>query len=132
MCPQAWRKAKTIPLPKNSKSPFTVSNSQPISLLSILSKLLEKMVFDKIQRYFTVNKLTTEFQHAYRKKHSTTTALTQMTDDWLREIADKIIVGPVLLDFRAAFDNIDHHLLLEKHVLWLYTPCYNVDKDLLV
>ena len=45
-----------------------------------------------------------------------------MTDDWLREIDDKIIVGAVLLDFSAAFDNIDHSLLLEKLALWLYTP----------
>ena len=42
--------------------------------------------------------------------------LTQMTDDWLREIDDKIIVGAVLLDFSAAFDIIDHSLLLEKRM----------------
>ena len=41
------------------------------------------------------------------------TALTEMTDDWLREI-DKVIVGAVLLHFSAAFDIIDHSLLLEK------------------
>ena len=50
------------------------------------------MVFDQIQCYFTVNKLTTEFQHACRKGHSTSTALSQMTDDWLREIEDKMIL----------------------------------------
>ena len=62
--------------PKNSKAPFTVSNSQPISLLPTLSKLLERIVFDQKQCYFTVNKLTTDFQHVYREGHST--ALTQM------------------------------------------------------
>ena len=50
----------------------------------------------------------------------------------MREIDDKRIVGAVLLDFSAAFDIIDHSLVLEKCVLLLYTPCYNVDKDLLV
>ena len=55
-----------------------------------------------------------------------------MTDDWLGEIDDKMIVRAVLLDFSAAFDIIDHSLLLVKmYVLWLYT-CYNVDKELLV
>ena len=53
-----------------------------------------------------------------------------MTDDWLREIDDKKIVGAVLLDFNVAFDIMDHSLPLEKHVLWLYTTCYNVDKEL--
>ena len=69
-------------------------------------------MFDQIQCYFTVNKLITEYQHAYREGHSTSTALTQMTDDWLREIDDKMIVGDVLLDFSAAFDIIDRSVLL--------------------
>ena len=69
------------------------------------------MVFDQIQCYFTVNKLTTDFQHAYREGHSTSTALTQITD-WLREIDDAMIVGAVLFDFSAAFDMIAHSLLL--------------------
>ena len=105
--------------------------SRPISLLPTLSKLLEKIVFDQIQCYFTVNKLTTEFQHAYREEHSTSTAHTQITDDWLREIDDKMIVGAVLLNLSAAFDIIDHDLLLEKHMCLGFTPlCYNVDKEL--
>jgi hypothetical protein len=66
--------------------------------------------------------MTTEFQHSYREGHSTSTALTQMTNEWLREIENRIIVGSVLLDFSAAFDIIDHNLLLEKHMLWLSTP----------
>ena len=42
LCPQAWREAKVIPLPKNGKAAFTGSNSRPISLLPALSKLLGK------------------------------------------------------------------------------------------
>ena len=71
-------------------------------------------VFDEIQSYFSVNKLTTDFQHAYREGHSTCTTLTHMTDDWLKELDNKMIVGAVLLDFSAAFDIIDHNLLLKK------------------
>jgi hypothetical protein len=83
---------------------------------------LEKIVFDLIQCYFTVNKLTTDFQHAYKKGHSTSTAFTQMTDDWLREIDDTNIVRAVLLDFSAAFDIINHSLLLEKRMCYSFTP----------
>jgi hypothetical protein len=50
VCPHAWREAKVIPLPKNSKAPFTASK--------------KKELFDQIQSYFTVNKLTTDFQLA--------------------------------------------------------------------
>jgi hypothetical protein len=45
-----------------------------------------------------------------------------MTDNWLREIDDKMIVGAVLLDFSAAFDIIDRSLLLEKHMCYGFTP----------
>jgi hypothetical protein len=75
-----------------------------------------------VQCYFTVNKLTTDFQHAYREGHSTSTALKIMTDDWLREIYDKNIVGAVLLDFSSAFDIIDHRLLLEKCMCYGFIP----------
>jgi hypothetical protein len=119
---QAWREDKVIPLPKNSKTSLAGSNTRLISLLPTLSKLLEKNMFVQIQCYFTVNKLTTYFQHTYRKGLSTCTALTQMTDDMLREIEDQIIVGAVLLDFSAAFDIIDHRLPLEKRMRYAFTP----------
>jgi hypothetical protein len=76
-----------------------------------------------------------------------------MTDDWLREMHDRNIFTPTLLDFNVALDIIAYSLLLEKHmcygftpsailwiesdlsnrtqrVLWLYTPCYTMDKEL--
>jgi hypothetical protein len=48
VCPQAWREAKVIPLRKNSKAPFNGLNSWPISLLPVLSKPFEKMLFNQI------------------------------------------------------------------------------------
>ena len=50
----------------------------------------------------------------HRKDHSTATALTQMTDDWLRAIEEQNLVGAVMLYFTAAFDIIDPKMLLEK------------------
>ena len=85
-------------------------------MLPAQEKLLEKIVFDQIQCYFAVNKLTTNFQHAYRERHSTCTALTQITDDWLKENDNKIV------DFSAAFDFIDHNLLLRKRMSFQPLP----------
>ena len=112
--PQAWKIAKIVPLPKNATVPFSGPNSRPISLLPAMSKIMEKIAFEQIQCYFSANDLNTDFQHAYRGGHSTSTALIQMTDDWHREINNKNLVGAVLLDFSAAFDIIDHNLLLQK------------------
>lgn len=114
VCPQAWKDAKVIPLPKNGKANFTGTNSRPISILPVLGKLMEKIIFDQIQFYFSGNELSSDFQHAYRERYSTCTALSQMTDDCLQEMDNKRLVGAVLLDFSAAFDVIDHSLLLQK------------------
>ena len=112
VCLRIWKEAKIIPIPKDSKSNFTGANSRPISILSVLSKLLENIVFNQIQNYFIINNLITSSQH--RESHSTTTALAQLTDDWLKHIDDREIVGTVLLDFSAAFDVIYHNILITK------------------
>ena len=80
------------------------------------------MVLDQIQCYFTVNKLTTDFQHAYREGHSTYTALTQTTAYWLREMYDRNIFTPTLLDFSVALDIIANSLPLEKCMCYGFTP----------
>lgn len=58
--------------------------------------------------------MVSEFQHAYRKGHSTCTALTQLTDSYLSHMDKQELTGTVLLDFTAAFDLIDHELLFKK------------------
>jgi len=75
---------------------------------------MERIVYEQIQSYFMNNDLITTFQHAYRGKHSTATALTQMVDDWFEDMEERKIIGIVMLDFTAAFDIIDHDLLLKK------------------
>ena len=114
ICPQAWKIAKIIPLAKNPAGPFSGTNSRPISLLPALAKIMERIIFNQIQKYFEGNKLNTVHQHAYRPGHSTCTALTQMTDDWKGELDNRKLVGAVLLDFSSAFDVIDCSFLLHK------------------
>ena len=79
------------------------------------------------------NKLTTNFQHAYREGHSTCTALRQMSDDWLKEIDNKKIVGAVVLDFSAAFDIIDHNLLYRgfktSAISWIQSYLSNITQS---
>lgn len=110
---EKWKESKIIPLPKNKRAIFTGQNSRPISLLPLLSKVMEKIVFEQIHKYFFSNRLITQYQHAYREGHSTCTALTHMTDNWLEEMDANRLVGAVILDFSAAFDLIDHEILLQ-------------------
>ena len=114
VCLQAWKMCKVVPIPQNKKMPFSGSKSRPISLLPILGKIMERIVYEQIQSYFLNDDLITHFQHAYRGKHSTATALTQMVDDWFKDMDERKTIGVVMLDFTAAFDIIDHNLLLKK------------------
>uniref|UniRef100_A0A3B3CXC8 Reverse transcriptase domain-containing protein n=1 Tax=Oryzias melastigma TaxID=30732 RepID=A0A3B3CXC8_ORYME len=112
--PDLWKISKVIPLLKHAKEPLTGQNSRPISILPVLGKMMEGVVFKQIQNYFNANNIFSDAQHAYKEGFSTCTALTALTDDWLRQIDGKLLVGAVFLDFSAAFDIVDHVLLLKK------------------
>ncbi len=75
---------------------------------------MERILFDQIQYYFGINNLNSDCQHAFRPGYSTCTALAHMTDEWRLDMDIGKLVGVILLDFSAAFDVIDHSLLLEK------------------
>ena len=109
-----WKIAKVTPLSKNSREPFIGSNSRPISILPVLSKLLEGIILKQIQQYLSENNINSDIQHAYKAGYSTSTALTCLTDEWFKQIDMKSVVGVVLLDFSTAFDIIDHELQLMK------------------
>lgn len=83
---------------------------------------MEKIAFEQVYKYFFSNRLITKYQHAYREGHSTCTALTHMIDNWLEEIDANRLVGAVMLDFSAAFDLIDHKILLQKLECYGFTP----------
>ncbi len=55
--------------------------SRSISLLPVFGKIMEGIVYEQINNHFSINNLTSDFQHAYREGHSTATAPSQMTDD---------------------------------------------------
>ena len=112
--PQLWKIAKVTPLPKSSREPFNGPNSRPVSILPVLSKIMEKVIYKQIQSYFEENSINSEYQHAYKAGCSTGTALTALTDNWLKNIDKKLMVGAALLDFSTAFDLIDYKLLLRK------------------
>ena len=91
-----------------------ISNYRPLSILSVVSKIFERSATDQIVKYLEENKLLNPTQHAYRKKHSTTTCLMEVID-YINEQKDKgKIVGVASLDLSKAFDSINHTHLLNK------------------
>ena len=82
--------------------------------MPFLSKVLEKIVLKQLMHYMTDNNLHEVMQSAYKPAHSTETALLQIQNDILRDLGQKKGVILVLLDLSAAFDTIDHTILLAR------------------
>ena len=89
-------------------------NYRPVGILSVLSKLLERAVFVQMIDYFEANKLLHPNHHGFWANHNTTTALLQMYDTWIEAMDRKEATGVCFLDMSAAFDMVNHSLLLKK------------------
>ena len=111
--PTNWKDSFILPINK-VKNPSEPSDYRPISLLSILSKVFEKIVSWQIISYLTANNLFDPFQSGFLPHHSTETTLTKLTDDIRSGINDELITLLVLFDFSKAFDRVSHKLLLNK------------------
>ncbi|XP_055633038.1 uncharacterized protein LOC129773455 [Toxorhynchites rutilus septentrionalis] len=111
--PEAWKCAKIIPLRKK-KHLNSVENLRPISLLSVLSKVLEKVLKQQISTYFTSMNLLNDDQAGFRRGHGVKTALLRVYDDIAGLIDRKDKVALLLIDFSKAFDTISHCRLLHK------------------
>ena len=79
-------------------------NYRPVAIIPILSKVLERLVFNQMMKYLNQNNLIHPNHHAYRSNHNTTTALLQMYDIWLDSLENGEIAGVCFLDMSAAFD----------------------------
>lgn len=108
-----WKHAKVLPLFK-SGSPTETNNYRPISILPILSKLLERFVHTSFSDYLEAHKLLTIAQSGFRRLHSTITSLLQVTNRWLQNIDKGLVTGVVFIDLRKAFDTVDIDILLAK------------------
>ena len=93
---------------------FSFENYRPISLLTSISKIFEKVVFDQLYGYFTLNKLIYNSQYGFRKEHSTEFAALELIDKLMKGIDERKIPLSIFLDLSKAFDTLDHKILLSK------------------
>ena len=113
--PDNWKHAEVRPGVKNNSSfDLSFSNLRPISNLTFISKLTERAVSDKTHNHLSVHNLYPENQSAYRKFHSTETALLRIKHDILMNMNQQHVTLLVTLDLSAAFDTIDHVILLKR------------------
>ena len=111
--PEKWKVARVKPIFKSGQQ-SDMNNYRPISILSGVSGLFEKLVCDQIFVFLAAKNLLSSNQFAYRKLHSTITSLMNVTDTWYKNIEEKRINVSLLLDLRKAFDSSNHSILLPK------------------
>ena len=112
--PSSWKEAIILPSLKSGKKDLVKKNYRPISNLSFASKICEKAVAMQFNDHLVKNNLMEPFQSAYRPNHSTKTALVRVCNDNLHAIDQRKITIFVLLDLSAAFDTVDHQILLDQ------------------
>ncbi len=111
--PTAWKHATVTPLFKSGEKD-NPSNYRPISILPVLSKILEKIVSSQLTTYLESNKYLSNTQHGFRPKLSTETALTVITNKIYNNMDGKLISMLTLCDLSKAFDSVSHTILLKK------------------
>jgi len=95
-----------------------LSNYRPISNLSLISKIIERVVKSRLSGHITSNNLVNPHQSAHCKHHYTETALLYIHDHLINAIDSRKISCLCLLDLSAAFDTIDHDILLTRLSSW--------------
>ena len=90
------------------------NNYRPVSLTSVICKMLESIIKDRLMQYFTSNNLLSSCQHGFRSSHSCVTQLLRVINDWSLALESGNSVDVVYLDLRKAFDCVPHRRLLSK------------------
>ena len=111
--PEKLKLAKVIPIyKKNDRT--DPSNYRPISLLSILDKILEKLINKRVTSFLDAHKILYKYQFGFRPNHSTVQAVVEIADNIISEVNQGYLVAGIYMDLSKAFDTVDHKILLYK------------------
>ena len=120
--PSSFKQAIVYPLLKKPSQPSLpdddLNNFRPISNLNFISKILEKVVSSRIQSHRLSNSLSSSFQSANRMFHSTETTLLSIHNDLILAMDRGEVTSLIFLDLSAAFDTVDHFILLHRLQHW--------------
>ena len=114
--PNEWKCAKVVPVYKQGKL-NCVDNYRPISIIPVVAKVFERIIYDQVFLYKTEMKILTNCQSGFRGLHSTVTSLLEAPNEWAYNIDHGNINAVMFLDLKNAFDTVDHEIFLGKQYI---------------
>ncbi|CAH8529971.1 unnamed protein product [Dicrocoelium dendriticum] len=113
LIPTMWKHGLVTPIYKSGNR-AEPSNYRPITLLPVLSKVMERIIAEALMGYLENNNIIVPQQHGFRRNRSCTTNLLLARASWTESADARFGVDVVYLDFSKAFDRLDHRILLHK------------------
>ena len=111
--PDELKIAKVIPIFKKG-SPNSINNYRPISILSSINKIFEKILYSRLISYIDQFKLLYKYQFGFRKNHSTEQSLIEFVDQIRSAMDNQHMTCGIFIDLSKAFDTVDHQILISK------------------
>ena len=111
--PELVKTAKILPIFKKGTQ-LSTNNYRPISLLSNLNKILEKLMFTRAYNFLEKNNIIYKLQFGFRKKHSTNRALIDITENIWKALDNGKFACGIFIDLQKVFDTVNHNILINK------------------
>ena len=111
--PKAWKVSTIVSLPK-IPHPDTANDLRPVALTPLPGNLMEKLICRRFQSWITNNELSSNFQHGFRKKRSTVSAIATLLNDLYKDVNDNKDTYVIFMDLKKAFDTILHKKMINR------------------
>ena len=112
--PNDWSDANVVPIFKNKGSSSSPKNYRPISLTSVISKVMEHVIKSQLMDHLLTNNLLSDKQHGFLARRSTLTQLVFCVNEWVTDLENGLVTDVVYFDLAKAFDSVVHSKLVHK------------------